>query len=423
MLGNALETYDFMVYGFFAVQIGHAFFPAAHDYASLMLSLATFGAGFVTRPLGALVIGTLADRTGRKPAMILCLALMGASIIGLALVPPYAAIGLWAPMLAVAARMVQGFSMGGEIGANSAFLLEAASPERRGVVISFQAISQSLASVTAGIIGIGLTQALSPAAFDAWGWRAALLFGGLALPVGLWLRRGLPETLHRREAEAEAADATGGRLATARRNWRAILFGLMLVGSGTITTYGFAYIPTYAQSALHMRAGSGFTSQVLSAAAGIPLLFCGAWISDRVGRRPLVIWTKAAALLAIAPAFYWVVSTRSEAALIVGPLLVSAIGAFGGGALWAALAEGFPKSIRGSGLAVVYAMAVAVLGGTTQLVVTWLIHATGNPMALAAYLSAAAALGLLAGLLMPERAPARLRAVALSVPVAAPEPA
>jgi len=191
--GNALEFYDFVTYAFFSIQIGHAFFPLQSAYGSLMLSLATFGAGFVTRPIGAFVIGSYADRIGRKPAMMLCFILMGFAIVGMAVIPKYATIGLAAPILAVIARMTQGFSLGGEIGANTAYLAEAATPEKRGFVVSWQGISQLIAITSGGLVGITLTTLLPTAAVDAYGWRIAFLIGAITVPFGLWLRSSLPK--------------------------------------------------------------------------------------------------------------------------------------------------------------------------------------------------------------------------------------
>src|SRR5205809_4243297 len=152
-IGNALEFYDFLTYAYFSIQIGHAFFPAQGAYASLMLSLATFGAGFVTRPIGAWVIGAYSDRVGRRPAMMLCFVLIGLSIVAMALIPPYAVIGIAAPILAVIARMVQGFSLGGEVGSNTAYLLEIAPEDKRGLVVSWQGASQMIAWMVGGCVG------------------------------------------------------------------------------------------------------------------------------------------------------------------------------------------------------------------------------------------------------------------------------
>src|SRR6202047_593116 len=194
-LGNAVEFYDFVSYAFFAAQIGRAFFPSDSPTSSLLASLATFGAGFLTRPLGALVLGRLGDRIGRKPAMLASFALIGIGVVGLPLIPPYSSIGILAPILAVGFRLVQGFALGGEVGPSTAFLMEAAPPLRRGLYISLQAMSADAAVMIAGLVGIGLASSLDAAALDSWGWRVALLAGAVIISFGLVLRRTLGETL------------------------------------------------------------------------------------------------------------------------------------------------------------------------------------------------------------------------------------
>jgi len=218
-VGNALEFYDFITYAFFAIQIGHAFFPSHNAYGSLMLSLATFGAGFITRPIGGIVIGAYSDRVGRRAAMMLSFTLMGVAIVSLALIPSYAKIGIAAPILAVLARMVQGFSLGGEVGPTTAYLLEAAPLKGRGLAVSWQGASQGIAATTGGLVGVGLSAILAPAALDAYGWRIAFLLGAVTLPFGLWVRRGLPETLHLHEPTARVSTATT-RLGLARGSAR-----------------------------------------------------------------------------------------------------------------------------------------------------------------------------------------------------------
>ena len=198
VMGNALEFYDFITYAFFAIQIGHAFFPSKSGFLSLMLSLATFGAGFLTRPIGGLVLGAYADKVGRRPAMMLSYVLMGVSITALALIPTYRSIGLLAPVLAVTARLVQGFSLGGEVGSNTAFLLETARPNRRGLIVAWQGASQEIAATCGSLMGLALAALLPSAALDAYGWRIAFLLGALTVPFGLMLRRTMPETLHAR---------------------------------------------------------------------------------------------------------------------------------------------------------------------------------------------------------------------------------
>lgn len=410
-IGNALEFYDFLVYAFFSIQIGHAFFPAQSAYGSLMLSLATFGAGFVTRPIGAYVIGNYSDRVGRRPAMMLCFVLIGCAIVGMALIPTYATIGIAAPILAVIARMLQGFSLGGEIGSNTAFLLEAAPHDRRGLTVSLQGASQYLALIAGGSVGVVLTAVLPPAALEVYGWRIAFLLGAVAVPFGLWLRTNLPETLHAPEPEAplakvrDAAVLPPSRTRLAYTHWRVFALGLAVLASGTIASYVFSYMVTYAQHTLHLSARAGFIATTCGNVLAIPLVLLGGWLSDQYGRWHITVWGNLVFLLMIYPTFTWITSTRSEFALIAGITVLSGVSAFPWGAFYAALSESLPRTIRGSGVGIVYSVAVAAFGGTTQLVATWLIHVTGSAMAPAWYVIGAAAVGQIALMLMAESAP------------------
>jgi MHS family citrate/tricarballylate:H+ symporter-like MFS transporter len=409
-LGNALEFYDFVTYAFFSIQIGHAFFPSRSAYGSLMLSLATFGAGFVTRPIGAFVIGNYADRAGRRPAMMLCFLLMGCAIVAMAVIPNYATIGLAAPILAIIARMTQGFSLGGEIGSNTAYLAEAATPANRGFVVSWQGASQGIAVATGGLVGVVLSSLLPTASLDAYGWRIAFLLGAVTVPFGLWFRMSLPETLHRSDTVPAAKDTAPAqsRLAQARRHWRIFACGLAYLASGTIGTYIFTYIVTYAQDTMHLSSRVGFIASTGGNLLGIPVTLFAAWLSDRRGRRPITIWGNLLFLVLIYPTFAWIAASRSEFAFITGMIYLNVVSGISQGAFYAALAESLPKSIRGSGFGMTYSIAIAAFGGTTQLVVTWLIHVSGNPVAPAWYLTGAVAVGQLALMLMPESAPVKL---------------
>jgi len=407
-IGNALEFYDFLTYAFFSIQIGHAFFPVQNAYGSLMLSLATFGAGFVTRPIGALVIGAWSDRVGRRPAMMLCFVLMGCSIVGMAVIPTYAAIGLAAPILAVLARMAQGFSLGGEIGSNTAFLAEAAPPERRGLIVGWQGASQYVALVVGGLVGTLLTAVMPADALDAYGWRIAFLVGAVTVPFGLWLRSNLPETLHEPDTMAPTPVADTSRLGLARAHWRTIVLGLGMLASVAISSYVFVYIVTYAQDALHMSARAGFIAETGGNIVAVGAVLLGGWLSDRYGRWPVNVFGNLLLLLLAWPTFAWITGTRSDLALIVGVTGLTGVACLTAGSIYAALAESLPKGIRGSGFGAIYSVAMAAFGGTTQLVATWLIHLSGSAMALAWYLMAAAAVGQVAVLLLPESAPRRL---------------
>ncbi|MGH6876135.1 MAG: MFS transporter [Rhizomicrobium sp.] len=411
-LGNALEFYDFLTYSFFAIQIGHAFFPGRSGYGSLMLSLATFGAGFAARPIGALVIGAYADRVGRRPAMLMSFLMIGVSIVAMALIPPYSLIGVAAPVLAICARVAQGFSLGGEIGSNTAFLLEAAPPEKRGFSVSWQGASQGAALFAASLVGIALTSFMPPSLLDAWGWRIAFLLGAATVPFGLWLRSHLPETIHASEALLPAClheAASGSRLHLARRHWRIMVLGLVVLGTGTIASYVAIYAVTYAQDTLHLSARAGFIAESGNTLIAIPAILLGGWLSDRYGRRPVNIGNNFAFLVLIWPVFAWMVAASAASALIAGMTILGVFANLSFGSFCTTLGESLPKSIRVTSFATVYSLAIATLGGSTQFVVTWLIHVTGNAMAPAWYVLGATAIGQVALMLIPESAPVRLQ--------------
>ena len=406
-IGNMLEFYDFVTYSFFATQIGHAFFPAKSEFASLLLSLATFGAGFITRPIGAIVIGSYSDRAGRRPAMTLSFAMMGVAILVLAITPSYDAIGVAAPIVIILARLAQGFSLGGEVGPTTAYLMEAASVEHRGLAVSFQPASQQVAATAGALVGEILSLTMSSQMLDAYGWRIAFLLGAATLPFGLWLRRTLPETLHREETPAIAVE-NAGTAKTWRGNTRLLALGLVILASGTIITYVTQYMTTYAQHTLHVDAPLAFATTVVSNAVGIAAAFLGGWLADRAGRWPIMVWPQIAALLLTYPIFLWVVESRSSAALLGGLGLLALIGSVPYSAFYVGMVEGLPKNIRGGTFATIYAVAIAIFGGTAQLVVAWLTEVTGNALAPAWYLLLATAAGLGAMILMPETSPLKI---------------
>jgi MHS family citrate/tricarballylate:H+ symporter-like MFS transporter len=406
-IGNMLEFYDFITYSFFAVQIGHTFFPSHSEYASLMLSLATFGAGFVTRPIGGIVIGSYSDRAGRRPAMILSLVLMGFAIIALAVTPSYETIGIAAPIIAIVARMVQGFSLGGEVGPTTAYLMESAEPGRRGLAVSWQPASQQIAATAGALVGVVLSESMDSAALDAYGWRIAFLLGAICLPFGLWMRSGLPETVHGAETDAAWMQAARKPIGVIRANARIIILALLILASGTINTYVTQYMTTYAENTLHVAADLAFATTVVSNGLGIAAALYGGWLSDRFGRWPVMVWPQLVALLLTYPVFLWIVDSHSAMALLGGFGFLSLVGTIPYSAFYVALTENLPKRIRGSAFATIYAVAIASFGGTAQLIVTWLIHVTGNALAPAWYMLLAAAVGLGAMVMMPETAPVK----------------
>jgi MHS family citrate/tricarballylate:H+ symporter-like MFS transporter len=406
--GNALEFYDFLTYAFFAVYIGATFFPGGDPTAQTLASLATFGAGFLTRPIGAMVIGPMGDRVGRKPAMILTFALMGFAIIGLALTPSYARIGIAAPIIAIAFRLLQGFALGGDVGPTTAYLIEAAPVAHRGFYTSLQAASQRVSTLVSSLIGTFLALTLSAQQLTDWGWRAAMLIGALIVPFGLAIRRNLPETLHAADDAALAPDATKGTL-TLRAEWRAqlsnILFGFALLASATIGVYVQQYMTTYGLTTLHMNAVASFGVSSVTSIVAIGAALLGGSISDRVGRKPVMLWPGFVALFSIVPVFWLITHVGGVATFYGGLAWVTFWSGVSTGLAIVVTTELLPARIRSGAMATTYAFSISIFGGSTQFIVAWLIARFHVPMMPAYYWTAAMAAGLIAMALVPESAP------------------
>jgi MFS family permease len=408
VVGNGLEYYDFVTYAFFAAQIGRTFFPSNVPGTSLLASLATFGVGFLTRPLGAFVIGRFGDRAGRKPAMLLSFLLIGVGVLGLPLIPSYASIGVLAPLLAIAFRLLQGFALGGEVGPSTAFLMEAAPPLRRGLYISLQATSADFAVCIAGLVGVGLASVLDAPALDAWGWRVALLLGAAIIPVGFVLRRTLDETL-RTPAQANEEPPTKGYA-------RIVVLGLILLGAATTTNYLLEYMTTYASTTLGMSAKIAFGATAVIGLSGLICDSLGGWLSDRLGRKPIMIVPWLFLAVAVFPSFWLLERLRTGAALYTACAVLGCLSTLSSATIIVAITESLPRRVRSAGIAITYALAISVFGGSTQFFVAWLIRATGNPLAPAWYMFCGVAIGLITLSQLPETAPAK------TVEACAPDP-
>jgi MFS transporter, MHS family, citrate/tricarballylate:H+ symporter len=396
--GNFLEMYDFMVFGYYASAIGQAFFPSGSAFLSLMLSLMTFGAGFLMRPLGAIVLGAYSDKHGRRSGLLLTLGLMSVGILSIACTPGYATIGMLAPLLVLVGRLLQGFSAGMELGGVSVYLSEIATPGHKGFYVSWQSASQQVAVVFAALVGVVLSTTLSVEEMTVWGWRVPLLLGCVIIPVLFRLRRSLRETdefaAHRRHP------STSEILRSLLENWRSVAIGTMLVTMTTVSFYMItAFTPTFGNSVLHLGSKDSLIVTLCVGASNLLWLPVMGSLSDRVGRRPLLLIFTILMLITAYPAMSWLVRSPSFARLLAVELWLSFIFGSYNGAMVVFLTEIMPANVRTSGFSLAYSLATAIFGGFTPAINTYFIHVTGNRAIPGVWLSFAAACGLGAALL------------------------
>lgn len=432
-IGNALEFFDFTVFTFLMLVIGPLFFPAASGYGQLLLTTATFGVGFLMRPVGGMLIGSYADRHGRRAAMTLTLWLMGLGCALIAFAPTYAQMGVAGPVLMVLARLIQGFAAGGEVGASTTLLVEHAPADKRGFYSSWQFGSQSLGVMLGALTVALLTAALTPEQMQAWGWRVPFVIGILTVPVGAYIRRNLEETLEpapvatpaQRLAAATAAAAAakqtpapgraGQPAATSAADAAAaaarapsaayapplhqplrrvftdhkalVVKGILLVIGGMVCAQiiGF-YMPAYANKQLGLPATSTLFASVVLGAIGFVIAPFVGMLADRVGRKRVIFWSRAATVCALLPCFQWLVAAPSTPRLMTVIALLAVLLALQTAPVITMLPELFPKAVRTTGMSVVYGLGISVFGGFAQFFVTWLLHVTGNPLSPAWFL-------------------------------------
>lgn len=406
VLGNGLEFYDFLSYAIFAVYIGKAFFPSHDPSANLIFTLATFAVGFVTRPVGGIVLGILGDRLGRKPAMIVSFILIGIGMLGIALTPGYAQIGIIAPILLVCFRLVQGFALGGEVGPNTAWLIEAAPEERRGFYASMQYATQNAAILLASSVGLALSAVLNAQDLQSWGWRIAFLLGVVIIPFGILIRRRLPETLDAEEAAPVSRHPMGR---TGLRPYsKTIAISFVLLGCVTIGAYVVAYMTTFALNTLHLAAGIAFGVTLVTSLTGIVGDCTGGLLGDRFGRKPVMMLCALLLLLCIMPVFWTITHVTSTLLLYALMGALSVIFELCSVQVIVSFTESVPARIRAGTVAIIYAFAISIFGGSTQFFITWLIKATGSPLAPGWFWTAAAFVFVVVALSLPESAPVKL---------------
>jgi MFS family permease len=414
--GNFLEMFDFMIYGYYATAIAGAFFPTGDEFASLMLSLGTFGAGFLMRPIGAVVLGAYIDRHGRRAGLLLTLGLMAIGTLSIACVPGYATLGIVAPLVVVAGRLVQGLSAGAEVGGVSVYLSEIATPGRKGFYVSWQSASQQVAVIFTALLGIALSSTLTADQIRDWGWRIPLLVGCLLIPFLFLIRRSLeetPEFLVRKQRLSGAAI-----LRSIAVNWRVVLLGTMLATMTTVCFYFItAYTPTFGSVVLHLPALDNLLVTLSVGVSNFLLLPTMGALSDRIGRRPQLVACATLALFTGYPALQWLASEPSFARLLTVQLWLSFVYASYNAAMIVFLTEIMPVAVRTAGFSIAYSVATAIFGGFTPAISTYLVHLTGNRAMPGVWLSGAAAVGLTAALLLRTPKP-----IAPSDPAELPEP-
>jgi MHS family proline/betaine transporter-like MFS transporter len=390
-IGNALEWFDFVVYGFFAGTIAKLFFPTGDDTESLLLALATFGVTFFMRPFGAVVLGSFADRHGRKATFSLTILIMMAGTAIIAFAPTYSSIGVFAPMLIVIARLVQGFSAGGEFGSATAFLAEQ-NPERRGFFASWQFASQGLTTILATGIGATLASSLTTEQIDAWGWRIPFIFGLLIGPVAYYIRRHIDETLEFRTTQHSKTPLR--EVLSDSKKRLLISFGTVILC--TVAMYTVLFMPTYATRQLGLPVAGSFMASLLTGAIQMVLIPVVGALSDRHGRLPMAFASSIAILLASYPMFAWLAAVPTLQTLLMVQAIIGVLLAGYMGGLPALMSDLFPTRLRTTGLSISYSFGVAIFGGFAPFIIAWLIAVTGSKLAPSFYLMLAAAISIAA---------------------------
>ncbi|MFL9877651.1 MFS transporter [Herbaspirillum rhizosphaerae] len=398
LIGNTLEWFDLSVYAYFAVTIGKVFFPSDDSSLSLLMAFGTFGISFLIRPVGAMVLGGYADRAGRKKSLTMSLTLMLLGTLMIAVMPSYATIGVWAPAGIMLARLLQGFSAGGEFGSSTAFMMEHAPQRKRIFVASLQFASQGFGTVIASLFGYFLTKNLAPAAMQDWGWRVPFFFGLSIAPVGLYLRSKVDETP---EFSSKAANSDAQ---TVNKPISELFRGqklLMLVATGvliisTASTFLIKYMPTYAVENLKLSQSTGFLATLL---AGLILTFVTPVVglmADKVGRIRIMLSAAVVYIVLAYPFFLWLNANPTDTSLLLIVCLIGLIKAVYFAPLASLMSDIFPIETRVTGMSLSYSIGVSVFGGFAPAISIFLIKITGTPVATSYYLVAASGLSICA---------------------------
>lgn len=397
VIGNALEWYDFTVYSFVTVFIAKLFFPAQDAMTAILATTAIFGVSFFMRPVGGILLGLVSDKKGRKTALTWIILLMTIALLMIAFAPTYAQVGIAAPMIILLARLLQGFSAGGEFGVSTALLYELAPPQRRGYYGSYQMVGQIVAAIIGGLLGLLMTECLSTAVLESWGWRIPFLFGLLIAPIGFYIRS------HLNVPEVSSYSARNTIHARGLKYYiREILIGMGLVTGATTSIYiTIHYIPTYTVKSLHLSMTASFTAVTISSALMVILIPLFGKLSDFIGRRKVAIASVASYLIVLYPLFSWLNDAPSFTKLLLVQMMLNTILAAYYGVFCTIITDLFPVHIRSTALAITYNVAVMLFGGFAQFIVSWLIKVTESPLVPAYYVMLGMSVSLLALFYLP----------------------
>lgn len=395
--GNALEFYDFIIYSFFSVYIAKSFFPNDDKFISLLTAVAVYGVGFFTRPLGGLLIGTYADKKGRRAAMILTVTLITIGTLGLAATPSYESIGIAAPIIVLLARLVQGLALGGEVGPASSMLIESAPPNQRAFYASWQMASQGIAVAVGGVVGYVVSATLNSEQLASWGWRIPFLVSLALIPIAVYIRRALPETL---EEPAYHSDSQIIKIIFTRYR-KEVILGILALMSTAITAQVGNYMTTFAINTLELNPAVAQISTVLGGIMMFLFSLLAGFLADKYGRKSIMLWPRVALMLLIVPMFYMLVKTESVAMLLLVTMTVTLLTGMSGASSLVAIPEMMPIALRATGVSLIYAIGVTLFGGTAQFVLTWLIEHFGA-VSPAYYVVVTSVFSIIAMLMMPE---------------------
>ena len=402
-IGNALEFFDFTVYGFLVLTIGKLFFPTFSSSGQLLLTVASFGVGFVARPLGGILIGTYADRAGRKKAMTLTIFLMALGCAVITFAPTYAQIGVIAPLLILLARLMQGFAAGGEVGASTALLIEHGASNNRGFMGSWQYASQCLGVLLGAIVVGALTFSLTRHDMEDWGWRVPFAVGMLIAPVGVYIRRHLKESLD--VAPEALADRRSGIALVCTQHGKTAFAATLSAAGFTTAAYVVAlYMPTYAVRELGLAPTISLFGAAIFGGVSFVLSPLVGKLSDLTGRKSLILVARVTLVVFIYPGFLWLNAEPTPTTLFIVTALLSAVVVLQTVPGMTMLPEAFPKHIRATGMSLTYGVGVALFGGFAPFIGTWLVQATGNKIAPAWYLIAITIVSLISLLWLREQA-------------------